>query len=173
MRVQVPPEVYKDTSRSATIGKISRKHRLARAVVEQPTVGRPTNWPEVQPNEEAVKGFAKAQGEAAACHHSAGDTEFAVALWRESAAAGHPGAIRQLRLFETMKSLGIDETLNEHVKQEAQLETTRCSVCLRTAVEVGKPIRKCQRCKCVYFCGKECQKANWKAHKKVCHIALE
>ena len=34
----------------------------------------------------------------------------------------------------------------------------------------GKPEGKqrCSRCKVVYYCGRECQQADWKEHKKTC-----
>lgn len=28
---------------------------------------------------------------------------------------------------------------------------------------------RCQRCKCVVYCGKDCQKAHWSEHKKTCN----
>jgi len=32
----------------------------------------------------------------------------------------------------------------------------------------GKKLSACSRCKCAFFCGKECLKASWKEHKKAC-----
>ncbi len=39
-----------------------------------------------------------------------------------------------------------------------------CGVWDRT----GKSYRRCSRCMGVYYCGKECQTAHWKAHKAEC-----
>lgn len=34
-------------------------------------------------------------------------------------------------------------------------------------------LSKCSRCKCVYYCSKECQKSHWKAHKPKCKTTSE
>ena len=48
------------------------------------------------------------------------------------------------------------------------------------AMEVNKPCghcgkpegkQRCSRCKVVYYCGRECQQADWKEHKKTCGAA--
>lgn len=31
----------------------------------------------------------------------------------------------------------------------------------------------CANCKCDFYCGKECQKKDWKHHKKICNILKE
>jgi hypothetical protein len=43
----------------------------------------------------------------------------------------------------------------------------RCMSCERTDDTVQ--LRGCSRCKAVYYCSRECQKTDWKWHKKVCH----
>ena len=50
------------------------------------------------------------------------------------------------------------------LEAEALIATTACSQC-------GKGSQKnstCSRCKSVYYCGRECQKAAWAGHKKEC-----
>jgi hypothetical protein len=32
----------------------------------------------------------------------------------------------------------------------------------------GDGVRKCSKCKTVGYCGRDCQKQDWKNHKKVC-----
>jgi hypothetical protein len=36
-------------------------------------------------------------------------------------------------------------------------------------VDTSAVLMKCQRCKIAYYCGKECQVADWKSHKKTCN----
>jgi hypothetical protein len=57
--------------------------------------------------------------------------------------------------------LVMNETMNEGHGDEAR--GSRCEVC-------WKPdgIKKCTKCKSVAYCGVDCQKKDWKTHKKVC-----
>ncbi|KAH7140936.1 putative MYND domain protein [Dactylonectria macrodidyma] len=41
-----------------------------------------------------------------------------------------------------------------------------CSVCKKTSGEAS--IKKCAKCSDTPYCSRECQKADWKAHKKIC-----
>jgi hypothetical protein len=56
---------------------------------------------------------------------------------------------------------------NEHPRKFLQQlfprETRRCSVCNEPGAAFF-----CSSCERVVYCGKECQKADWKAHKKLC-----
>jgi hypothetical protein len=37
-------------------------------------------------------------------------------------------------------------------------------------IETQVVLMKCQRCKSAYYCGKECQVADWKIHKRTCNV---
>lgn len=50
-------------------------------------------------------------------------------------------------------------------KQLVQLKT--CASCGRQEDAV-RAFKVCARCDAVFYCGRECQKADWKAHKKTC-----
>jgi len=39
-----------------------------------------------------------------------------------------------------------------------------CAICKKT----GNKLKKCGRCKIVYYCSAKCQRKDWKEHKKVC-----
>jgi len=44
-----------------------------------------------------------------------------------------------------------------------------CNQCHKTTDQMGsKTLKKCTRCQHIKYCSKECQKQDWKAHKKVC-----
>ncbi|EFJ29337.1 hypothetical protein SELMODRAFT_91741 [Selaginella moellendorffii] len=44
------------------------------------------------------------------------------------------------------------------------MDTPKCADC-------GAPAEKrCSRCKNDWYCGRSCQVANWKIHKKICDL---
>ena len=43
-----------------------------------------------------------------------------------------------------------------------------CANCCKKEGEGGTNLKRCMACKYTYYCGAECQKANWKKHKKSC-----
>lgn len=42
-----------------------------------------------------------------------------------------------------------------------------CQVCKRAGTR-SEPLKRCSRCSCIFYCGKEHQKEDWKSHKKLC-----
>jgi hypothetical protein len=47
--------------------------------------------------------------------------------------------------------------------EQLELKTRKCHVCGK---EEG--VKKCMRCMSIAYCGKDCQKKDWKRHKKMC-----
>ncbi|KAJ7804352.1 hypothetical protein B0H14DRAFT_2884433 [Mycena olivaceomarginata] len=43
-----------------------------------------------------------------------------------------------------------------------------CTTCLKHSREPGVVLRQCGKCKSVWYCSKECQKADWPKHKEKC-----
>jgi len=43
-----------------------------------------------------------------------------------------------------------------------------CHVCGNLAREDGQPLLQCSRCMFAYYCSPECQRTDWKTHKKLC-----
>lgn len=43
-----------------------------------------------------------------------------------------------------------------------------CENCKATDAKDGKPLKACSKCKKIFYCCKECQKGDWKKHKKIC-----
>jgi hypothetical protein len=47
----------------------------------------------------------------------------------------------------------------------------KCNRCVKIETQIDSTLlMKCQRCKAVYYCSKECQIADWKYHKKTCKV---
>lgn len=46
--------------------------------------------------------------------------------------------------------------------------TTRCNACGAT----GARLKRCSRCRKAWYCSKECQKSDWKVHKRVCDVCI-
>lgn len=44
----------------------------------------------------------------------------------------------------------------------------KCRYCSNTTGEEGKTLLRCTRCRFAMYCSRECQKADWKAHKILC-----
>jgi splicing suppressor protein 51 len=50
------------------------------------------------------------------------------------------------------------------------MESTRsCANCKKTDVD----LKACSKCKTAHYCGRDCQKTDWKSHKKVCSTAAQ
>jgi hypothetical protein len=51
-----------------------------------------------------------------------------------------------------------------------------CAACSKPETEPEKPLRllkPCSKCQSVSYCSRECQKADFKKHKKVCAAAAQ
>ena len=44
----------------------------------------------------------------------------------------------------------------------------KCDHCGKTQSLLGRRLKQCPRCNVTFYCGKDCQKAAWKKHKKIC-----
>ncbi|KAF9113338.1 hypothetical protein BGX27_001788 [Mortierella sp. AM989] len=47
-------------------------------------------------------------------------------------------------------------------------ETQKCLRCSKTSTSDGSALKRCSKCKVAAYCSKDCQKEDWKAHKKLC-----
>jgi uncharacterized paraquat-inducible protein A len=57
-----------------------------------------------------------------------------------------------------------DEVMQDN---RARLALHSCACCERKEHAMGQ-FKRCPRCKDTFYCGKICQKKDWKGHKKVC-----
>ena len=93
---------------------------------------------------------------------------------------GKPSTLREIkRLTDTevmrMVMAPLDDKFaaayaNEMDQQRRRVELKTCAACGRQEDAV-RAFKACARCNAVFYCGRECQKADWKAHKKACKAA--
>lgn len=49
-------------------------------------------------------------------------------------------------------------------ERETQSSSKRCGNCQKS----GESLLRCSRCKSTYYCDVQCQRSDWKTHKKTC-----
>ncbi|EAR99605.1 Serine/Threonine kinase domain protein (macronuclear) [Tetrahymena thermophila SB210] len=79
-------------------------------------------------------------------------------------------ALDQLEEEETQKKL--EESKSIQNSQSSQSKNTNTKLC-QNCKQQDKKVSSCAGCKEVYYCSVECQKADWKNHKKPCQIKQE
>mmetsp|Transcript_34974 Transcript_34974/g.71362 ORF Transcript_34974/g.71362 Transcript_34974/m.71362 type:complete len:367 (-) Transcript_34974:105-1205(-) len=72
-----------------------------------------------------------------------------------------------LLMVKAPLSLGSADRVLDVEKRKQRVSLQTCAVCAKKEVALDV-FKKCQRCRTTYYCGKECQKKDWKAHKKTC-----
>ncbi|PLB45814.1 putative MYND domain protein [Aspergillus steynii IBT 23096] len=45
-------------------------------------------------------------------------------------------------------------------------EANTCNICTTTSDD--RPLKRCAKCRTQWYCSRECQKADWKSHKRIC-----
>lgn len=64
---------------------------------------------------------------------------------------------------------GIKETaVNRLESSDQNSSAAACATCKRDQASLSSPMKRCSGCSGQRYCSKECQKADWKQHKKVC-----
>ena len=95
-----------------------------------------------------------------------------------SVVLGKPSTLREIkRLTDTevmrivMAPLKNEEATVEYANEMDQrrrlVELKTCAACGRHEDSV-RAFKACARCEAVFYCGRVCQKADWKTHKKAC-----
>ena len=75
-------------------------------------------------------------------------------------------------ILRCMEGLGVgdDEMMRIRRAVERLERDIQRNICAGCGKEGGEdaPLRKCSRCKTVYYCSRTCQKIHWPEHKSVC-----
>jgi len=90
----------------------------------------------------------------------------------------HPPLLIILRsqILESTASGGESEEAEETNEVEGVKEDEAQQEAVRVCGKCGKEaenMKKCSACKMIRYCSPECQKGDWKAHKKSCKKAAE
>jgi hypothetical protein len=105
---------------------------------------------------------------------ASGTARFLEALLSVLAASGDEGAslrLGQLRAAMAQCQLVASEHIRamvDEVKAERQSAASACAACGARAGQPGVRLQMCSRCKRVSYCGPQCQRAHWRAHKAQC-----
>jgi splicing suppressor protein 51 len=51
---------------------------------------------------------------------------------------------------------------------DANTTTLKCANCAKTKSDSGINLKRCAKCQTTHYCSRECQKSDWKKHKRVC-----
>ena len=62
---------------------------------------------------------------------------------------------------------------NQGIPEFAYRSMASCAGCGAQSGENGSPLKRCAKCKQVLYCGRECQRADYKEHKRVCLVGAE
>lgn len=49
----------------------------------------------------------------------------------------------------------------------------KCASCNTLETDPEKPLKPCAKCQTVRYCSRDCQKKDWKVHKKICATAAQ
>lgn len=55
----------------------------------------------------------------------------------------------------------------------ANTPVTICASCKTPESDPSKPLKPCTKCQSVSYCSRDCQKNDWKVHKKTCAKAAQ
>jgi hypothetical protein len=90
------------------------------------------------------------------------------------AASGDEGAgvwLGQLRAAMAQWQLVGDEQVQAGIVAVIAEDESAASTCAACGARAGQPgvrLQMCSRCKCVRYCGPQCQRVHWRAHKAQC-----
>jgi len=89
--------------------------------------------------------------------------------------SGSPTIRHELHMFNAIKEDTWKEiSQNQKGRHPGQVDPKHGRICKSCTMNErqlpDRSFKKCAKCLSVYYCGRECQLANWKAHKPQCEI---
>jgi mitochondrial splicing suppressor protein 51 len=72
------------------------------------------------------------------------------------------------KVYITTHEIPWERVVEDKSEGKGHGSPSTCSHCSKTAEELGHELKRCAKCKNARYCSHECQKAEWKTHKKVC-----
>jgi hypothetical protein len=85
--------------------------------------------------------------------------------------AGNDGPINEKAKSSLTRLQSLARLSNDNDYCDNQNATPKiCRHCDKMETLGGAKLMKCQRCKVIYYCSKQCQIADWKKHKKSCNV---
>jgi hypothetical protein len=55
----------------------------------------------------------------------------------------------------------------------SSIPANKCACCNALETDPEKPLKPCAKCQTVRYCSRDCQKKDWKLHKKTCATAAQ
>lgn len=65
------------------------------------------------------------------------------------------------------------DSSTDAAESSASASTKACANCGKIETDPEKPLKPCSKCQTVRYCSRDCQKADWKVHKKTCAAAAQ
>jgi hypothetical protein len=76
----------------------------------------------------------------------------------------------QAWLVEVKRESGTEYFHHQPYRNMATQPEPSCSTCHEPQSALVNPLMRCGQCRIAHYCSKECQKSDWKSHKRICAL---
>lgn len=123
-------------------------------------------WNEDPEEREQRRGHAVVMGDAYDC---LGEYESALVWWRRAYAMARSAVdITDFTDDDCETAISVLTSMVSHPRRITLLQS-KYRMCRRCEV-VAVGLATCSRCRCAWYCNKECSVADWTSHKKICRV---